>query len=852
MPKKVYKINNFHGGLNNSSDPRDVDDKEITAATNVMVDEVGRVRLTGSNVDHDAPVLNNTGAGVTQTPGSGLFYFSHDRKGGEDAGDDEYETADNYLALYDDSDAQVWVYSDAGSDWDDDKDSANNGVINFIGKTTSAAARPCFYSVDGAVRVSTGEFSKYDSTTDVNMVSHFLSTSVLLTVDAGTAFAVGNYIQIDDEILFVSAISSAGGSGGEQISSTNDRTFAGASNWANAAGSNAFNAYDETTGGVLTVTPDDDGSNAQYAILDGAHWEDDGGASGVAMVAGRTYRLSYTLTVSSYTKGRLDVGFANASHTLQTDHYNTYAATSSAATRTLDFVYGGVSADSEIIIRANTNSVFTAIFDNFSIDELHVLTVTRAMFGTKDTQHQDNTDIYILNMNQWYGYLNNNFFQTSAGVSEYTTNKWYNEIQHLRSFDELGVSLVSDDSSAAGPTTSEMDANTIIFSYWTSPSGFWSGSYYLGATPVYVDGQEGPISTVGTTPIGLSEEVLNVQMYVCHPSIEAEAISSHPLIDDRIVGVKLYTKTYTSNEWFLLKNFDLLEGGEHGWKEYQSGNAAAGIWTDGSASMDNPVSDQSYARTTADITVTPGTAMDTDGHGANRTGKIRVSGFEVSPIYGTVNLNSTAAQEQEFNVVNPGPGLAPFIIEVLDENYDVLYTTQVTKTIADSGISTPHITEDSGYTGEDLYHSECFLNGTQILMSSGSMKNISDIIIGDSIASYSSMYKSYVSGIVTDVLIHPIGGYVNVAIIDDRLFGTPSHPILVDGKWVEIHMSGLDVLYKRMFVDAFYNLEVDGANIFGSDHNYVANGFIVSGLGDNDILNRAIPRQDIFIGTNNG
>ena len=695
MPKKVYKINNFHGGLNNSSDPRDVDDKEITAATNVMVDEVGRVRLSGSNATHSAQVLDNTGAGVTQVPGSGLFYFSHDRKGGEDAGDAEAETGDNYLALYDDSDVQVWVYSDTTNDWDDDKDSANNGVINFIGKTTGATARPCFFSVDGAVRVSTGEFSKYDSGSNINESGTYAAADVTLTTTESDNFDVGNYIQIDDEILYVIA---------------------------------------------------KPGSEA--------------------------------------------------------------------------------------------------------------LTVRRGMFGTKDVSHSDGTDIYIVNMNQWYGYLNNNFFQTSSGVSEYTTNKWYNEIQNLRSFEELGVSLISDDSSLAGPTVSEMAINTIIFSYWTSPDGFWSGSYYLGATPVYVDGQEGPISTVGTTPVALSEEVLNIQMYVCHPVITNEAIASHPLIDDRIVGVKLYTKTYTSNEWFLLKKFDLLEGGEHGWKEYQSGNTAAGIWVDaggGSASMDDPASLDSYARTTADITVTPGAAMGTDGHGANRTGKIRVSGFEVSPIYKTVNLNSTSAQEQEFNVVNPGPGTAPFIIEVLDENYDVLYTTQVTKSIADSGISTPHYPpEDSGYTGEDLYHSECFLNGTQILMSSGSMKNISDIIIGDSIASYSSIYKSYVSGIVTDVLIHPIGGYVNVAIIDDRLFGTPSHPILVDGKWAEIHRSGLDVLYKRMFVDVFYNLEVDGDNIFGSDHNYVANGFIVSGLGDNDILNRALPRQDIFIGTNNG
>jgi len=315
---------------------------------------------------------------------------------------------------------------------------------------------------------------------------------------------------------------------------------------------------------------------------------------------------------------------------------------------------------------------------------------------------------------------------------------------------------------------------------------------------------------------------------------------------------KFHDIQQNTDEWFLLKKFDLLEGGEHGWKEYQNGNKAAGIWTDGSASMDNPASDQSYTRTTADVTVTPGTAMGTDGLGANRTGVVRVSGFYISPLYKTINLNSASAQEQTFSVVNPTYGTAPFVIEVLDENYDVLYTTQVTKSIADSGISTPHYPEDSGYTGEDLYSLECFLQGTQILMSSGSMKDISDISIGDSVASYSSRYNSYVNGLITDVLFHPIGDYINVAVINDSLFGTPNHPIFVDGKWLEIYKSGLNIVYKRIYVDTFYNLEVDGDNVFGSDHNYIANGFIVSGLGDNDILNKIMPRQSIFMSSYNG
>ena len=280
MPKQVFKIENFHGGLNSSSDPRDVLENELPVVTDIMVDQIGKIRTIGSVVAHGSAdeQLDNTGASaVGQVVGSGLFQFDHDRTGAEDAGDSEAETGDNYLALYDDSDAQVWIYSLSTDDWDDDKDSSNNGVINFIGKTTSGAARPSFISIDGAMRVSTGEFSKYASGSLINDGSHFLSTDTTLTVDNGSHFAVGNYLQIEDEIVYITAIST------------------------------------------------------------------------------------------------------------------------------------------------------------------HDLTARRGMFGTKAVQHNDNTIVYIVNMNQWYGYLKNKFFQTAAGVPEYVTDKWYNEVQHLRSFEELRI-----------------------------------------------------------------------------------------------------------------------------------------------------------------------------------------------------------------------------------------------------------------------------------------------------------------------------------------------------------------------------------------------------------------------------
>ena len=50
------------------------------------------------------------------------------------------------------------------------------------------------------------------------------------------------------------------------------------------------------------------------------------------------------------------------------------------------------------------------------------------------------------------------------------------------------------------------------------------------------------------------------------------------------------------------------------------------------------------------------------------------------------------------------------------------------------------------------------------------------------------------------------------------------------------------------FIDNYYNLEVDGHDVMSGNHNYIVNGYIVSGLGDNQILNRFYQRQNIFKG----
>ena len=73
MPKQIYKIDQFHGGLNNNSDARDIAENELSAATDVMVDELGRVTMMGGIVGQGAAARTNE-----IWPGYGLFQFSHD------------------------------------------------------------------------------------------------------------------------------------------------------------------------------------------------------------------------------------------------------------------------------------------------------------------------------------------------------------------------------------------------------------------------------------------------------------------------------------------------------------------------------------------------------------------------------------------------------------------------------------------------------------------------------------------------------------------------------------------------------------------------------------------------------
>lgn len=160
MPKQIHKIDEFHGGLNTHADPRDILNNELTAATDVAVNELGRVRNLGGNVQ----VWTQPDAGdgtMGLQPGYGLFQFSNDMDGADATGDLGLSPT-NYLALADtrEGTASVVDISAGGGTW-------SNGATagTGVGFSDAVSAKADMYYVDGVLRVNDADFGTSSSPT---------------------------------------------------------------------------------------------------------------------------------------------------------------------------------------------------------------------------------------------------------------------------------------------------------------------------------------------------------------------------------------------------------------------------------------------------------------------------------------------------------------------------------------------------------------------------------------------------------------------------------------------------------------------------------------------------------------
>ena len=74
----------------------------------------------------------------------------------------------------------------------------------------------------------------------------------------------------------------------------------------------------------------------------------------------------------------------------------------------------------------------------------------------------------------------------------------------------------------------------------------------------------------------------------------------------------------------------------------------------------------------------------------------------------------------------------------------------------------------------------------------------------------------------------------------------------MEGEWLELagaherHLFAGNSSIETRYVDAFYNLEVDGDAPGASAHAYMVSGVVASGNGDNTVLNTRFPRQNVW------
>jgi hypothetical protein len=134
MPKRTYKIQGFHGGMNTNADSRDVSDIESPSLQDVKISNIGTIKTLGSIAE------TSTSNTLQILPNRGLISMDADRKVSDNALSDE---------------TLIIVYDDGGNSFDV-KDSSAWAAAEISLDTS----HPVFYSSDGILRVGDGALSQ--------------------------------------------------------------------------------------------------------------------------------------------------------------------------------------------------------------------------------------------------------------------------------------------------------------------------------------------------------------------------------------------------------------------------------------------------------------------------------------------------------------------------------------------------------------------------------------------------------------------------------------------------------------------------------------------------------------------
>ena len=126
MPKQSWTLKEFHGGMNQVSNPRDLEKNQLVKCTGAMVDRPGMIRVLGDGNDANYDTIGGGDVPdlAASTQAKGLFAFSTDWYPAGVSFSAGYETATaghtDWIVWYSDAtnDHVVASYStNGGTDW---------------------------------------------------------------------------------------------------------------------------------------------------------------------------------------------------------------------------------------------------------------------------------------------------------------------------------------------------------------------------------------------------------------------------------------------------------------------------------------------------------------------------------------------------------------------------------------------------------------------------------------------------------------------------------------------------------------------------------------------------------------
>ena len=156
MPKKGKQLEDFSGGVNTYADPQNIADNELAHCSGFK-SELGEIVVLGDMKAAYSPSAANGNTIIE--PGYGLFTFSHDYTAAGALG------ATDYLVVQGTSSHLILIYTSAG--WVSAIDMGTSSSDEALNGTTRPL-NPCFFFVDGALRVSPGNFTAFDTGANTN------------------------------------------------------------------------------------------------------------------------------------------------------------------------------------------------------------------------------------------------------------------------------------------------------------------------------------------------------------------------------------------------------------------------------------------------------------------------------------------------------------------------------------------------------------------------------------------------------------------------------------------------------------------------------------------------------------